>query len=190
MNYTKEETEEDDTEQEESEDEEENGGVEREEGDSSKRTIMEMSLDDENAEEHNNKERNVKDRGQVRKSEREKRAPKRYGDYDMLLTYQQAITGSDRITWKEAIKEEKDSLKKNNIWKVVDKKAGNKRILSSKWIFKEKNNGQNKARLVIKGCEQRHGIDFEDVFSPVVNSCSLSILFATAVKEKLSNSNI
>lgn len=188
MDYTKEENEEDHTEQEvreeKSEYEEKNGGVEMEEGDSSEGTIMEMSSDDEDAEEHSNKERNVKDRGQVRRSEREKKAPKRYGDYVMLLTYQQAITGPDRIKWKEAIKEEKDSLKKNNTRKVVDKeKAGNKKILSSKWIFKEKDNGQSKARLVIRGCEQRHGIDFKDVFSSVVNNCSLRILFATAVKK-------
>lgn len=32
--------------------------------------------------------------------------------------------------------------------------AGNKKMLSSKWIFKEKDNGQSKVRLVIKGCEQ------------------------------------
>lgn len=41
--------------------------------------------------------------------------------------------------------------------------TGNKRILSSKWIFKEKGNGQSKARLVIKSCEQKPGIDFEEL---------------------------
>lgn len=61
--------------------------------------------------------------------------------------------------------------------------AGNKNILSSKWIFKTKGNGQNKTRLVIRGCEQNFGEDFEDVFSPVVNSCSLRILFAVVAKK-------
>lgn len=48
--------------------------------------------------------------------------------------------------------------------------------------MKEKDNGQKKARLVIRDCEQNYGIDFEEVFSPVVNSCSLRILFALAAK--------
>lgn len=99
------------------------------------------------------------------------------------MTYQQATTGTNKRKWKQAIQQEKDSLKKNNTWKVVDRKeTRDKKILSSKWVFKEKENGQTKARLVIRGCEQNFGVDFEDVFSPVVNSCSLRILFALAAK--------
>lgn len=69
----------------------------------------------------------------------------------MFLTYQEAITGAEKEEWKEAIKIEKNSLKKNNTWKVVDNsKAKAKKILSSKWIFKTKDNGKKKARLVVR----------------------------------------
>lgn len=60
--------------------------------------------------------------------------------------------------------------------------AVGRKILSSKWIFRIKENGVNKARLVVRGCEQKYGIDFDETFSPVVDSSSLRILFALAVK--------
>lgn len=132
IDYTRGEIEENDTEQEdreeESDDEEENKGIEVEEEDYSEGTIVDVNSDYEDAEEQRNEEQDMNDVGQVRKSERERKAPKRYGDYVMMLTYQQAITGPDRIKWKEAIKEEKDSLNKNNTWRVVDKaEAGDKK---------------------------------------------------------------
>jgi hypothetical protein len=36
--------------------------------------------------------------------------------------------------------------------------------LASKWVFKTKANGMRKARLVIKGYRQKHGIDYHETF--------------------------
>lgn len=74
-----------------------------------------------------------------------------------------------------------------NTWKVVDNsEAEGKKILSSKWIFKTKDNGKKKARLVVRGFQQVQGIDYEETFSLVVNNVSLRILFALAVKKNYS----
>ncbi|CAF4951965.1 unnamed protein product [Pieris macdunnoughi] len=43
-------------------------------------------------------------------------------DYDCsLLTYKEAVTGTDRRNWEKAIQSEMESLQKNNTWVFVDK---------------------------------------------------------------------
>lgn len=120
---------------------------------------------------------------ELRKSTRVKKFPKKYNDY-VFLTFQQTVTSSEKEKWKEAIRMEKESLKKNNTWKLVDSsEAEGQKILSNKWIFKTKKDGRKKARLVVRGFEQIYGIDYEETFGPVINNASLRILFALAVKK-------
>lgn len=109
--------------------------------------------------------------------------PSRYNDYSML-TYQEAVNCEEKEKWLRAIEEEKASLKKNNTWVLVDKnEIKDKNILSCKWVFKVKDEGKYKARLVIRGFEQKYGIDYQETFSPVINMTCLRILFALAVNK-------
>lgn len=48
----------------------------------------------------------------LRRSTKSRKNPVRYQDY-VFLTYQEVITGVDRINWSKAIKEEKKSLEEN-----------------------------------------------------------------------------
>lgn len=106
--------------------------------------------------------------------------PKRFEDY-VLLTYEEAVSGSDKEKWNQAIKEEKESLEKNKTWTLVERdEVKDKRILSNKWVFKVKNDGRYKARLVIRGCEQKQGVDYNEIYSPVISSSSLRIILALA----------
>ena len=41
-----------------------------------------------------------------------------------------------------------------------------------------------RARLVAKGCSQRYGIDYEDVFSPTVNKDTLRLMLQVAVNNQ------
>lgn len=52
--------------------------------------------------------------------------------------------------------------------------------LHSKWIFKVKPNGKYKARLVVKGCEQKEDIDYQETYSPVIEQSALRSTFAIA----------
>lgn len=69
-----------------------------------------------------------------RRSTKEEKRPMRYKEY-VLLTYHEAVTGPHSRKWEEAIKAEKESLRKNTTWELVDKEeVGKKKILSNKWI--------------------------------------------------------
>ena len=85
-------------------------------------------------------------------------------------TYQEAVRSIDSIFANEAIKSEIDSLESNETWELTDLPKGC-RPTSSKWIFKKKStvNGsidKYKARLVIKGFDQKKGIDYFDTNFP------------------------
>ena len=101
-----------------------------------------------------------------------------------MLTYNEAISGKDKEKWKRVIEDEKESLMKNKTWVYVDEEqAKGKEVLSSRWIFKLKENGTFKARLVARGCTQdKNSMDYKDIFSPVVDTTSLRLLFAIAAK--------
>lgn len=114
------------------------------------------------------------------RSGRNVKLPAKFGDY-VMLTYQDAISSENKEKWKEAIDEEHESIRRNNTWKLVERDTvGNAKILTNRWVFKRKDDGTYKARLVVRGCEQRYGVDYEETYSPVLSASSMRILFALA----------
>ena len=80
------------------------------------------------------------------------------------------------------MKEEMDSMEKNEIWELVELPKDRK-IIGCKWVFKL-NKGVDgkveryKARLIAKGYSWVEGIDYHDIFSPVVKLVSICIVLA------------
>lgn len=107
-------------------------------------------------------------------------------------TVEQALSGCDREKWQEAIDAELNALKKNGTWSLVKPEPSmvNINLVDSKWIFKIKKEPggkkRYKARLVARGFTQRHGLDFNETFSPVIRHSTLRLLFAFAVENDLS----
>src|SRR6185369_6004664 len=86
--------------------------------------------------------------------------------------------------WRAAMLEEMAAVEENRRWELVDPPAGC-RPIGLNWVFKVKRNERgevvrHKARLVAKGFVQRDGIDYEEVFAPVVRMESVRLLLALA----------
>ena len=101
------------------------------------------------------------------------------------------MSRGDSALWKRAIDEELEAHVKNNTWDIVDLPEGRKTI-GFKWVFKVKDlNCKNlqryKARLCAQGFTQEAGVDYDEIFSPVVCFESVRILLAIAVQENLNS---
>ncbi len=98
-------------------------------------------------------------------------------------TYKEAIQLEESKKWKEAMKEELDSLLENSTY-TPTKLPKEAKPLRSKWVYKIKKNSDGtvryKARLVAKGFAQRYGVDNLETFAPVVKYKSLRMLLALA----------
>nr|GFA83480.1 retrovirus-related Pol polyprotein from transposon TNT 1-94 [Tanacetum cinerariifolium] len=89
-----------------------------------------------------------------------------------------------------AMEEEVESLHKNETWELV-KFPKEKRVISCKWLFKVKDgilgveSNQYKTRYVVCGFDQREGIDFNEVLSPVVRHTSIRVLLSIVALQDL-----
>ena len=106
-------------------------------------------------------------------------------DYNEPRTYKEAMANQyHKMDWQLGMQDEIDSLLENNTWTLVTppEKAN---ILDGKWVYKCKRGANNtvvryKARWVVRGFQQREGIDFYETFATVVKPMSYKALFAIA----------
>ena len=82
------------------------------------------------------------------------------------------------------MREEMNSLGKNDTYELTKLPKG-KKTLKNKWVFKLKNDDEKllkyKVHLVVKGFGQKQGIDFDEIFSPVVKMFSIRVILGLAV---------
>lgn len=101
-------------------------------------------------------------------------------------SYKEAMECKENFFWKEAAKEEMFSLEKNGTWALVERPKNQKRV-GCKWIFKLKpgipgvEDRRFKGRVVAKGYSQKEGIDYNEIFFPVVKHVSIRILLSIVV---------
>lgn len=79
--------------------------------------------------------------------------------------------------WYAAMKAEFDALQANQTWSLVPRPPG-AHVITGKWVFKHKLNPDGtleryKARWVVRGFNQRAGIDFGETFSPVIKPATI-----------------
>ncbi|KAL4344230.1 hypothetical protein AHAS_Ahas11G0157600 [Arachis hypogaea] len=89
--------------------------------------------------------------------------------------------------WKEAMLTEYRALVHHQTWTLVEAPP-NEKIISCKWIFAVKRNSKgdiirHKARLVARGFNQTVGVDFDQVFSPVVKPVTICLILTLALSK-------
>ena len=95
----------------------------------------------------------------------------------------------DSDLWTVAVAAEVQSLQDNQTFEVVHKQSlpSGAKTLSFRWVFAIKEATDNtplryKARLVVRGDYQREGLDYGEVYSPVVNGPTLRLMLAIAAE--------
>lgn len=86
--------------------------------------------------------------------------------------------------WYKAMTDEFQSLIKMKTWNLV-KLPKYAKSLTCRWVLRQKQNGQLKARLVVRGFEQEKGIDYSETFSPVARYVSIRLILSLAASNKM-----
>lgn len=94
-------------------------------------------------------------------------------------SYTEAINSEDAQLWKEVMMDEMKSHEENGTWKLCELPEG-KHVLTNRWVYQVKIKGDGtvsraKARLV-RGCSQKPGIDYDELFSPVARYDTVRII--------------
>lgn len=136
-------------------------------------TENQESAEDENLEE---KEEITEDL--ISRPKRESRFPEKFKDFHLYqaclaleenISYEdiQHLSEKEQQCWKQAMDEEIQSMKENKVWDLVDLPKGATPI-SCKWVYKLKENGTYKARLVARGFMQKKNVDYKETYTPVL----------------------
>ena len=174
------------------------GASETEESENSEETSSDEV--DENKEEATEIEGYMLARDRVR---RQIRPPSRYEDTDFAAyalaaseeieidepkSFKEAMMSKKSKFWKNAAGDEMDSLQRAGTWILIEKPE-NAKVIGSKWIFKLKpgipgvEEPRYKGRLVAQGFSQKEGIDYNEVFSPVVKHVSIRLMLSLVVNK-------
>nr|CAN76388.1 hypothetical protein VITISV_037906 [Vitis vinifera] len=133
----------------------------------------------------------------VRRSSRNIRPSQRYSpvlNY-LLLTnggepecYDEALQDENSSKWELAMKDEMDSLLGNQTWELIELPVG-KKALHNKWVYRINNDHDGskryKARLIVKGFQQKEGINYTEIFSLVVKMSTIRLVRGMVAAENL-----
>ena len=73
-------------------------------------------------------------------------------------------------------------LKERKVYEIVDWPT-NRKVIKNRWVFDVKSDGWKCACLVVKGFSQTEGLDFDQIFSPVVHFETVRCMLALATLE-------
>ncbi|KAI4334908.1 hypothetical protein L6164_013610 [Bauhinia variegata] len=108
---------------------------------------------------------------ELRKSVRQSRPSQKYPPHEyVLLTdggeperYEEALEHDHKEKWLITMQEEMQSLQENHTFELVKLPKG-KKALKNKWVF------------IVKGFNQKKGIDYEEIFTLVVKMSSIRVV--------------
>ena len=132
---------------------------------------------------------------QLRRSTRQRQSSSRYPSSGyVLLTDRGELETSEESTshekhkeWYNAMQDEMKSLHENHTFDLVELSKG-KRALGNKWVFRLRSGDSPlwyNRRLVVKAFNQKKGINFDEIFSPVVKISSIRVVLGLVVSMDL-----
>jgi hypothetical protein len=89
--------------------------------------------------------------------------------------------------WRSTMQAEYDALLANDTWSLVPRPPG-VNLMTGKWIYRHKlltdgSLDRYKARWVLRGFTQRSGVDFDEIFSPVVKPATIRVVLSLALSQ-------
>jgi len=127
---------------------------------------------------------------QLRRFNRERQPSKRYSPNEYVILandgepecFREVMESEEKRKWLDAMKDEMKSLHDNHTFDLVKLPKG-KGALDNTWIYRVKHESNStspryKARLVVKGYSQRKGVDFNEIFSPMVKMSSIRTMLS------------
>jgi hypothetical protein len=113
----------------------------------------------------------------------------RYGFTAAATSLASPLPGSTRVAladanWRAAMTDEYKALVDNGTWRLVPRPP-HANVISGKWVFKHKYRAdgslaRHKAKWVVRGFSQRHDIDYDETFSPVVKPPTIRVILSIA----------
>ncbi|KAI0991801.1 hypothetical protein K3495_g16386, partial [Podosphaera aphanis] len=108
------------------------------------------------------------------------------------LTLEQAIL-ENKVAWEASILDELKSLEENETFEIIEgdfHSDNGRKLMSSRWVLRNKLNAdgtiaRRKARIVGKGFEQQHGIDYFETFASVVRYATLRAMISYSAVHNL-----
>ena len=88
--------------------------------------------------------------------------------------------------WAQVMEKEISAILKNDTWEIVYRPA-KKSPITVKWIYKLKKDSSGnitklKARIVAQGFQQNEGVDFLEIFAPVVRWSTIQTILALTAR--------
>ena len=110
-----------------------------------------------------------------------------YTDVDPQ-TFKEAMLSPAKARWEEAMGDEVETMRQRDVYDAVPL-PDNVKVLGTRWVFKTKRDTDGevvryRARLVVQGNRQRFGVDYDEVFSPVVNFVVIRLFLLLLVNNR------
>ena len=103
-------------------------------------------------------------------------------------SYEEACHIGDSNKWELSMKDEMKSLISNQTWELAILPVG-KKELHNKWVYqvKEEHDGSKryKAQLIVKGFQLKEGVNYIEIFAPIVKLNTIKSVFRIIAIEEL-----
>ena len=89
---------------------------------------------------------------------------------------------AEQQEWQDACSRELEALRKCEVFELVPRPKYRK-VIKNQWVFDVKPDGHKRARLIAKGFSQVEGLDYDQIFSPVVQFETVHLILSMAALE-------